>query len=259
MGLSVQTCCQIDSQDSFYIQFQGLRASFEKLSYQIMTDKPVDTSKRYPSHGFAVLARRIWPFLCLLLIAGCSSKVKFTDKSRSGPIVILGDSLSEAYQLKPEFGFVALLGERLDVEIVNLGKKGNTTGESVPRVKEEVLPLKPSLVIIQLGGNDVLQKVDPAETRANFQKMIDEVHQESIPILLLGVRGGLMSDKFEDMFSELVSQNELAYVPDILDGILTSPGLRIDNIHPNKEGHILIADRVEPELKKLVDKLGLKK
>ena len=208
-----------------------------------MANKPVDTCKRFPSHGLPVLARRIWPFLWLvtiLLVGGCSSDVKFTDKERSGPVVVLGDSLAEGYQLKPEESFVALLGTRLDVEIVNLGLKGATTAESLPRVKEEVLPLEPSLVVIELGGNDVLQKVDPVETKANLQAMIDQVHEKKIPILLLGVRGGLMSDRFADMFSELASDNEVAYVPDILDGILTSPGLRIDSIHPNREGHIKI-------------------
>ena len=201
----------------------------------------------------------MWPlFLALLVVVGCSSKVKFTDKTRSGPVVVLGDSLAEGYQLEPEDSFVSILAERLDVEIVNLGKKGATTEESLPRVKAEVLPLDPSLVVIELGGNDVLQKVDQAKTRDNLQSMIDQVHAEKIPVLMLGVRGGLMSDKYEDMFEELVSQNEVAYVPDILDGILTSPGLRIDSIHPNKEGHKLIADRVEPVLGKLVDQLGLK-
>ena len=236
-----------------------MRPLFEKLSNQIMADKTVYTRQRYPSHGLPVLARRIWPFLLILFLAGCSNSVKYADTARSGPVVILGDSLAEGVFVKPEENFVSVLSQRLNVEIVNLGQKGITTAESLPRVKEEVLPLDPSLVIIELGGNDYLQKVDPAETRANLQSMVDQLHAEKIPILMLGVRGGLMDDKFDDMFSELVAENELAYVSDILDGILTSPGLRVDSVHPNKEGHIVIADRVEPVLKDLVDKLGLKK
>lgn len=223
-----------------------------------MADKPVDTSKCYPSHGLPVLATRIWPFVLLvILVAGCSRGVRFTEQARGGPVVVLGDSLAEGYELDPQESFVAVLGERLKVEMVNLGKKGATTAESLPRVKEEVLPLEPSLVILQLGGNDALQKKDPAETRANLQAMIEEIHAQRIPILLLGVRGGLLHDKFDEMFEELAKENQLAYVPDILDGILTSPGLRIDNIHPNKEGHKVIADKVEPELRRLAKKLEL--
>ena len=259
MSFSLKTPGQVEPQDLFYFEIQGLGPLFEKLSNQIMADKTVYTSQRYPSHGLPVLARRIWPFLLLLFLVGCSNSVKYTDQTRTGPVVILGDSLAEGVFLKPEENFVSVLSERLKVEIVNLGEKGITTAESLPRIKDEVLPLEPSLVIIELGGNDYLQKVDQTETRANLQSMIDQLHAEKIPVLMLGVRGGLMDDKFEDMFSELVAENELAYVPDILDGILTSPGLRVDSVHPNKEGHLLIADRVEPVLKELVNKLGLQK
>ena len=88
--------------------------------------------------------------------------------------------------------------------------------------------------------------------------MIDQIHEQKIPILLLGVRGGLLKDKYANMYEELVEKNGLAYVPDILDGILTSPGLRVDNIHPNGKGHQMIADRVEPEFVALLKKLGIK-
>lgn len=223
-----------------------------------MTDKSVDPRKCYPSHGLPVLYRAGWPSLLLLLLflAGCSSEVKFADKTKSGPVVILGDSLAAGYELEKKESFVAVLSERLGTEIVNLGLKGATTADSLPRVAKEVLPLKPSLVIIELGGNDALQKIELDLTRQNLQKMIDEVHQTETPILILGVRGGLMSDKFADMFEDLSSTNNLAYVPNILEGILTSPTLRIDNIHPNAQGHIVIADRVEPVLKPLLEKIG---
>lgn len=196
--------------------------------------------------------------LFLFILTGCSHSVKFTEQKKSGPVVVLGDSLSEGFSIPKEETYVAVLRERLGVEIVNLGKKGITTGESLPRVKEEVLPLEPGLVILQLGGNDALQKKELSETRANLQTMIDQIHEQKIPILLLGVRGGLLKDKYANMYEELVEKNGLAYVPDILDGILTSPGLRVDNIHPNGKGHQMIADRVEPELVALLKKLGIK-
>ena len=199
-------------------------------------------------------------FLCLFLITaiGCSQSVKFTDKARTGPIVILGDSLAEGYLVEKNEGFISVLSERLDIEIVNLGRKGATTAESLRRVDEEVLSLSPALVLLQLGGNDALQKVDPEVTKTNLQTMISQMHKQEIPILLLGVRGGLMSDKLAYAYEDLVSDNGLAYVSNILEGILTSPGLRVDNVHPNAKGHILIADRIEPVLKDLVQKLGLK-
>lgn len=225
-----------------------------------MSYKSVDARKCDPFHVQFVRSFLAFAWLCLLVLpAGCSNSVKFADRTSSGPVVVLGDSLAAGYQLPEGQGFVDVLESRLGVEIENLSKSGITTTESLPRIKKEVLPLEPSLVIIELGGNDALQKKDVAETRANLQKMIDQVHEEKIPVMLLGVRGGLMSDKFEDMFEDLASDNEVAYVPNILDGLLTKPGLRIDNIHPNAKGHQLIADKVEPVLAELLQKIGIKK
>lgn len=151
---------------------------------------------------------------------------------------------------------MAVLSKRLGVEIVNLGKKGITTGESLPRIDKEVLPLKPALVIIELGGNDALQDVEPDVTQKNLQSMIDKVHATKTPVLLLGVRGGVFNDKFENMFEDLASSNDIAYVSDILAGILKNPGLKVDTIHPNAKGHEVLADRVEPTLRDVLKRIG---
>ena len=171
-------------------------------------------------------------------------------------MVILGDSLAAGYEMPKGAGFVEVLSQRLGLEIENLGQNGATTAESLPRVAKEVLPLKPSLVIIELGGNDALRKVDPAETRENLAQMIRAVQEQGIPVMLLGVRGGLMSDRFDEMFDGLVSEFQTAYVPDLLDGILTHPELKHDNIHPNAKGHQALADKVEPELRRVLLAIG---
>jgi acyl-CoA thioesterase-1 len=166
-------------------------------------------------------------------------------------VVILGDSLGAGYGVKEEEGFVALLGQRLGISITNLCRSGITTAESVPRVKEEVLPLKPALVMLELGGNDALQQVDQAKTRENLAAMIREIQAEGIPVILIGVRGGVVSDDYEGMYEGLAREYETGYVADLLDGVLTSPELKLDHIHPNAKGHIRLADRVEPELRRV--------
>lgn len=194
--------------------------------------------------------------VCLLLV-GCGKKtIRHAEGSREGPVVVLGDSLAAGYEMPAGAGFVEVLSQRLGVPLENLGKNGVTTAESLPRLGEEVLPLKPSLVIIQLGGNDALQKIDPKVTRENLSQMIETVQAQSIPVMLLGVRGGLMSDGFAGMYSELASKYETAYVPDLLDGILTNPRLKHDSIHPNAEGHQALANKVEPELRRVLKAIG---
>ena len=197
----------------------------------------------------------------LLCLSGCSAtaSVKFSDQKRDGPVVFLGDSLASGWGVEKGNGFVEVLAPDLGVEVVNLAIKGKTTGESVDRVAKEVLPLKPSLVVIELGGNDALQKVSPETTKANLAKMIETVHAQKIPVLLLGVRGGVFSDKFADVYQDLSESYEVALVPDIMDGVFTNPSLKTDTIHPNAKGHKVVAETVRPKLSRLVDMVCVKK
>lgn len=171
-------------------------------------------------------------------------------------MVILGDSLGAGYGVGKEEGFVALLSKRLGVSITNLSTAGITTGESRPKVKEDVLPLKPALVMLELGGNDALQKVDPAVTRQNLAAMIEELQSDGIPVILIGVRGGVISDDYAEMYEGLARELQTGYVPDLLEGILTHPELKLDSVHPNAKGHVMLADRVEPELRRVWQAVG---
>lgn len=191
--------------------------------------------------------------LCLGLLAGCGGgKVKHAGASREGPVVILGDSLGAAYGVPEEEGFVALLGARLGRPLVNLSRSGATTAQALERFEGEVLPTRPALLLLQLGGNDALQRVDPIKTRENLSQMIAAAQAQGIPVILLGVRGGLLSDTFEEMYEGLAKEYETGYVSNLLDGILTRPELKLDSVHPNAQGHRLIADRVEPELRRVL-------
>lgn len=198
-------------------------------------------------------------FLTILLfsLAGCSrGAIRHADGPHPGPVVILGDSLGAGYGVEEGEGFVELLSSRLGLAIVNLSVSGITTSKSLPLIKEEVLSLEPSLVILELGGNDALQKVNTEQTRAHLATMIEQLYAEEIPVLLLGVRGGILTDTFEGLFEGLVEEYETGYVSNILDGILTRADLKLDHIHPNAQGHLKIADRVEPELRRVLRQRG---
>jgi acyl-CoA thioesterase-1 len=192
-----------------------------------------------------------------LLLAGCSAAgVRYAEGKREGPVVVLGDSLAAGYGVEKGQGFVDLLGKRTGIPLRNLSTTGITTADSVKRIKEEVLPLEPSIVILELGGNDALQRVDPATTRANLARMIEELQAEKIPVILLGVRGGLMSDDLAGVYQSLAEKYQTGYVPDILDGVFSHPELKIDSVHPNARGHAMLADRVEPELRRVWQAVG---
>lgn len=201
------------------------------------------------------MRRSILFLLCLLGLGGCHHQVAHLEPSQ-GPVVILGDSLAAGTGAASGEGFVDLLQQRLGVEIVNRGIPGNTTAQGLARLQKDVLSLEPSLVIVELGGNDVLQKVEPAQTFQNLEKIVDAIQAQRTPVLLLGIRGGLVKDRFASEFRRLSKDKQTALVENIMEGVLTQPGLKADPIHPNAAGYRVLADRIEPTLKSLLQQIG---
>ncbi|MBI3926413.1 MAG: arylesterase [Armatimonadetes bacterium] len=193
--------------------------------------------------------------LLVLWLSGCSHAPVRYLKPAPGPVVILGDSLAAGVGAPEGRGFVGQLEERLQIEIVNQGVPGDTTARALERLEEDVLELEPSLVIVELGGNDFLQKVPPEETFANLENIIGQIHELETPVLLLGVQAGVFSDKHGERYEELARRLEVAYVPNILEGILASPALKYDGIHPNEEGYRKLADKIEPVLRRLLGEM----
>ena len=148
---------------------------------------------------------------------------------------------------------VAMLEKRLGVKIVNKGISGNTTGDGLARLEDDVLAQKPGLVIIELGGNDFLRKAEPAEVFANLEKMIDRIQAQEVPVLLLGIQSSVLRDQHEADFRALAERKGTAYVPNIVADVAGNQALKADPIHPNSAGYVTVADRIEPELRKLVE------
>lgn len=175
---------------------------------------------------------------------------------KSGPIVVLGDSLSFGFGAESNHGYIGVLQKRLNLEIINKGVSGDTTKQGLDRLQRDVLDLKPGLVIVELGGNDFMQKVPLEETFANLDQIISRVQAQQTPVLLVGVQSGLFGDKAADKYKKLADQRHTGLVANAMGNILTQPDLKSDAIHPNDKGYEVMADRVEPELRRMLHKMG---
>lgn len=191
----------------------------------------------------------------MLLLSSCGSKVRHLRPS-PGPVVFLGDSLTEGLGAPAGQGYVDVLAERFGLEFVNKGIKGHTTAQGLARLQKDVLDLNPSLVVLELGGNDVLQKMEPEVTFKNLDEILRQLDQKKVPVLLVGIRRGLLGDRYRDGFERLAESYKTAYMPNILRGILTNAELKYDSIHPNAKGYAKIADRMEPILRPLLEGVG---
>lgn len=169
-----------------------------------------------------------------------------TDIVAFGDSLIFGQGASSA-----DRNFVSLLSDRIGKRIVNLGVPGNTTQNALDRINE-LDRYNPKVVILLLGGNDYLQKVPIGKTFQNLGVIIQKIQNKGSVVLLLGVRGGILNDKFDTEFEKISSKYHTAYVSDVLSGFITNMQYMSDAVHPNDVGYQKIADRVYPVLVKLI-------
>lgn len=162
-------------------------------------------------------------------------------------IVAFGDSLIAGVGATPGNDLASLLEIQIDEPIINLGVSGDTTVAALSRI-DELLAQDPKIVIVLLGGNDYLRRVPIEDTFANLETIIQSVQRTGAVVVLLGVRGGVMRDEYKDAFEQLAKVNNVAYVDDVLSGLIGRAALMSDPIHPNDAGYQIIADRVSPVL-----------
>ena len=174
-------------------------------------------------------------------------------------VLAFGDSLYAGYGVPQSENFPHELEDVLeekgvDVRVYNGGVSGDTTGAGRARLAFALdgLPRKPDLVIVGLGGNDMLRGLPPESTRENLTAILDELKQREIPAMLTGMvaapnLGADYAGKFNAIYPALSKAYDAPLYPFFLDGVVTDPGLMLqDGIHPNEKGIDRIVDRVAP-------------
>jgi acyl-CoA thioesterase-1 len=170
-------------------------------------------------------------------------------------IVVVGDSLSAAYGIEKQRGWVALLQQRLheqglDYEVVNASITGDTTRGGLSRLPAMLERERPAVLIIALGGNDGLRGLSPEQTLNNLRGMIEEGRAAGANILLLGVKlplnyGRAFGEKFHRVYLELAREEQVALVPFFLEGVAeTRELMQPDGIHPGVAAQPRILDNV---------------
>lgn len=166
-------------------------------------------------------------------------------------IVAFGDSLVRGVGATPGNDLFSLLSERIGEPILNMGVSGDTTADAIARL-DAVLAADPRLVIIILGGNDYLKRVPRDITFGNLGQIVDTIQARGSAVLILGVRGGIIRDTYDELYEDFAREHHAGFVSNILDGLIGDPKYMADSIHPNDLGYRMIADRVEPVLRRIL-------
>lgn len=182
-------------------------------------------------------------------------------------ILVWGDSLSAAYGIPVEKGWVNLMRKKLgdNVEITNGSISGETTQGGLTRFTKALKKVKPDFVILELGANDGLRGLPPSVTKQNLTKIIEQAKKANAEVLLLGMRippnyGVAYSQKFEKVFSDLAQQYQLPFIPFFLDNIVTDVNLlQKDELHPAAEAQPLILANILPLVNEQLKKQASRK
>lgn len=179
-------------------------------------------------------------------------------------IVFLGDSLTAGYGIEKEQAVPALIQKRLrdagyPYEVVNAGVSGDTSAGGVSRL-DWSLDGDVDVLVIELGGNDGLRGLPPAQTRQNIDTIIRRARQKGIAVLLTGMEappnyGAAYTADFRQVFRDLAREHHVAFMPFYLEGVAGNPRLNQgDGIHPNPEGARIVASNVWRALEPLLQK-----
>jgi acyl-CoA thioesterase-1 len=175
-------------------------------------------------------------------------------ESRGTAVIAFGDSLTSGVGAADGEDYPARLAQRLGVEIINAGVSGDTTEGALARIETDVMAHDPRIVIVGLGANDFLRRVPIATTEANLRTIVKRIQAGGAMVVLLGFRFPSLGPSYEAMYERIADDEKCLLIPDLMDGILSDPKMKSDEIHPNARGYDLMAERVAGPLRKLIER-----
>lgn len=192
------------------------------------------------------------------IAAACLSIASPAMASAEKPLVLaFGDSLTAGYGLDPGLGFApqlqaTLRRQGIAARVADGGVSGDTSAAAMARIGWTLdgLGEKPDLVIVELGANDMLRSIDPAETERNLDAILAELQRRQIPVLLAGMRAARNADpaylrRFEAIYPKLAAKHRARFYPFFLDGVAAVEGMSLpDGMHPNFRGVKEIVTRI---------------
>jgi acyl-CoA thioesterase-1 len=178
-------------------------------------------------------------------------------------ILVFGDSISAAYGIRVEEGWVALLQKKLTTQgygyrVVNASVSGETTGGGLARLPRALERHQPAILILELGGNDALRGLPLDEVRTNLDTMIRKSRAAGARVVLAGMRmppnyGPRYSQEFQAMYGELSREHKVPLIPFVLEDVALRESLmQADGLHPNAKAQPLLLDEIWPQLEPLL-------
>jgi acyl-CoA thioesterase-1 len=194
--------------------------------------------------------RRFFAFLLLLICAQAHA-------TEAPTVLVFGDSLSAGYGIDVDQSWAALLQTRLtdqgyEHQVINASISGDTTESGAARIALAITSFEPSLIILELGGNDGLRGIPADRMRGNLHKIIKTSKDSGAAVVLLGIRippnyGQRYIEDFDNVFRELAIELDVPWIEFFMDGVAINDELmQSDGIHPNAAAQSILLDNAWP-------------
>jgi lysophospholipase L1-like esterase len=187
----------------------------------------------------------------LACLASCGGQTpKLTKLAPNDVIVAFGDSLTFGTGANEAESYPMVLGRLIARNVVRAGVPGEQTEGGLARLQSVIDEYKPRLMIVCLGGNDMLRRVSEAQTKANLRTIIKTLQSQGIAVVLVGVPKPALVTSAAPMFEEIAREFKIPYEGKIVTDVLYRPDEKSDPIHPNAKGYKRMAEGIAALLKK---------
>ena len=193
----------------------------------------------------------------LLALAACGGKTRESPLPSGAKVLALGDSLTAPHGVQPQEAWPVLLGRKTGWQVINGGVSGNTSADALARLPALLDEHQPQLVLVTLGGNDMLRKQPAGQTIANLERMIDMARTKGAKVVLLATpKPSLAGAVFNslsppDLYAEIAKDKKVPLIEEAIPKVLSDTNLQGDQIHPNAAGHAKLGELIHAELKKI--------
>lgn len=204
----------------------------------------------------ALFARTLLALVVLLLAAACGGS-KESPLPAGTKVLALGDSLTAPHGVRPGEDWPTLLGQRTSWTVINGGVSGDTSGGALERLPALLDEHQPKLVLVTLGGNEMLRKLPPAQTVANLGRIVDLARAAGAKVVLLATpKPSLAGAVFNslsppDFYADLAKEKKVPLIEEAIPKVLSDTALKGDQIHPNAAGHAKLGELIHADLKKI--------
>lgn len=189
--------------------------------------------------------------LVLIVLVSCGEKVpRVPAVGPNEVIVAFGDSLTYGTGAAESESYPAVLAQLIHRNVIRAGVPGEVTSGGLARLEGVIKEYRPALVIVCLGGNDMLRKVDESQTRNNLREIIRTIKARGIAVVLVGVPKPALITSAPAFYGELAKEFDIPYEGKVVTDVMYQLELKADPIHPNAKGYRRMAEAIAELLKK---------